>query len=46
MKLAALALGAVLGGLLMVVLHGPIAAVLIPAGLVAGGTLLRGRMQP
>jgi hypothetical protein len=45
-KLAALALGVVVGGVAIVLLDIPVAALVIPTGLVAGGMLLRGRMQP
>jgi hypothetical protein len=45
-KLAALGLGITLGGMLIILLDIPVAALVIPTGLVAGGMLLRGRIQP
>jgi hypothetical protein len=45
-KLAALGLGITLGGTLIVLLDIPVVALAIPTGLVAGGMLLRGRIQP
>jgi hypothetical protein len=45
-KLAALTLGVVVGGMLIILLDIPVVALAIPTGFVAGGALLRGRMQP